>query len=75
MNRDKKIDALLARADDDARRLALDEIDATARRTNTWGSKPHRAARDQVETAHDSARRAFEGLSEMQLDAALGAAG
>lgn len=71
MNREEMISALLARADDDVRRPALDAIDGDARSTNTFGSKAHRAARDQVEAQHDDARRAIERLSDVQLDAAI----
>ena len=71
MNREQKINELLARGDDDVRRLALDEIDNAARQANTFGSKDHRAARDKVESRHDDARRGYEGLSELQIDAAI----
>ena len=74
MNREQKINTLLARTDDDVRRLALDLIDDDARRTNTFGSKPHRDARDRVEAQHDLARKKFEGLSEGQMDTAIAAA-
>ncbi len=73
MNREQKIKALTERADDDVRRPALDVIDDDARRMNSFGSKEHRAARDKVEAQHDEARRGFEGLSETQLDRAVGA--
>ncbi len=71
MNRDEKIRELVEREDDGVRRPALDIIDDEARRTNTFGSKEHRAARERVESQHDAARRAFEGYSEVQLDAAI----
>lgn len=71
MNRDQKVNALLAKGDDDVRRLALDEIDDGARRGNTFGSKEHRAARDRVEERHNDARKGFEALSEGQMDAAI----
>ncbi|MCC7089609.1 MAG: hypothetical protein IT295_10665, partial [Dehalococcoidia bacterium] len=54
MNRDEKIRELVEREDDGVRRPALDIIDDEARRTNTFGSKEHRAARDQVESQHDA---------------------
>lgn len=73
MNRDEKIRELVERVDDGVRRPALDSIDDEARRTNTFGSKEHRAARDRVESQHDAARRAFEGYSDVQLDAAIAA--
>jgi|BarGraNGADG00212_1021973.scaffolds.fasta_scaffold442275_1 hypothetical protein len=72
MNRDEKITALVAHADDGVRRPALNGIDEDARRTSTFGSKAHRAARDEVEAQHAHARRSYEGLSEAQLDAILG---
>ena len=75
MNREEKIRELVEREDDAVRRPALDIIDDEARRTNTFGSREHRAARERVESQHDAARRAFEGYSEAQLDAALGALG
>jgi hypothetical protein len=73
MNRDEKIRELVEREDDGVRRPALDSIDEDARRSNTWGSKEHRAAREKVESQHEAARRAFEGYSEGQLDAAIAA--
>lgn len=69
MNRDEKISALVARADDGVRRPALNEIDEHARRTSTFGSTAHRAARGEVEAQHLDARRSYEELSESQLDA------
>ncbi|HML97627.1 MAG TPA: hypothetical protein PKD75_04050 [Tepidiformaceae bacterium] len=75
MNREEKIRELVEREDDAVRRPALDIIDDEARRTNTFGSREHRAARERVESQHDAARRAFEGYSEAQLDAALAALG
>ncbi len=71
MDRQKKIEALMNREAEDRRRLALDELDAEARRTNTFGSSAHRSARDRVEAGYDSARVAFERLSEAELDQAL----
>jgi hypothetical protein len=75
MNRDEKIRALVEREDDSVRRPALDGIDDEARRTNTFGSKEHRAARERVESQHNDVRRAYEGFSEVQLDAAIAAVG
>ena len=71
MNRSQKVAALLSRSADDERRLALDALDESARRSSTWGSKEHRDARDRVEKIHDEARRRFEGLPEDQLDREL----
>ncbi len=71
MNRQEKINQLMGRSADDVRRLALDAIDATARQTSTFGAKEHRDARDKTERQHDDARRAFDGYSDDQLDAAL----
>ena len=68
MNRQNKIDSLLGRGADDERRLALDQIDKTARETNTFGSKEHREKRDITEKKHDQARRAFEALTDAELD-------
>ena len=74
MNRQEKINQLMGQSADDTRRLALDAIDATARQTSTFGAKEHRDARDKTERQHDEARRAFEGYSDDQLDAALAVA-
>jgi hypothetical protein len=71
MNRQNKIDSLLARGADDERRLALDRIDQTARETNTFGSKEHRERRDETEKKHDQARRSFEALTDAELDREL----
>lgn len=71
MTRQQKIAALLAENADDERRLALDIADGSARKSNTFGSKEHRTARDDVEKAHDNARRGYEALSDHQLDQAL----
>jgi hypothetical protein len=61
---------LLSRADD-IRRLALDELDAVARRTNTWGSQAHRSARDKVEREYDAEALRFERLEDDALDSEL----
>jgi hypothetical protein len=71
MDRQAKINRLLQGEADDARRLALDEIDATARQTNTFGSKEHRDGREKTEKKYDETRRAFEALSDAQLDRLL----
>lgn len=71
MNRNEKINVLAARADDDVRRPALDRIDEAARRSNVFGSKAHRAARETVEAEHNDTRRAYETFSEAQLDSAI----
>jgi len=71
VNRDQKINKLLESQADDTRRLALDELDAVARQTSTWGSKEHRESRDKAEKTYDAARRALEGYSDDQLDSAL----
>ena len=71
MNRQEKVNQLMGRSADDVRRFALDAIDATARNTSTFGGKEHRDARDKTEKQHDEARRAYEGFSDDQLDAAL----
>jgi hypothetical protein len=72
MNRQGKINELLARGPDDARRMALDDIDRVARQKNTFGSKEHREARERVEKRYDADERALERLSDDQLDAKLG---
>ncbi len=71
MNREQKINQLLERGPDDERRLALDALDDTARKTNTFGSKEHRAGRDTVEKQHDDARRQLQALSDERLEQAL----
>ena len=68
MTREQKIATLLARQADDQRRLALDGIDASARKSKTFGSKEHRAARDEVEKIHDTKRHRYEGFTDDQLD-------
>ena len=73
MERTQKMTILLARADD-VRRLALDELDAQARRTNTWGSQVHRSGRDKVEREYDQAALRFERLEDADLDLELAAA-
>jgi hypothetical protein len=67
MDRTQKMTILMARADD-IRRLALDELDDNARKTNTWGSPGHRAARDKVERAYDQDALRLEKLEEDGLD-------
>lgn len=71
MDRQQQIAKLMGRGADDERRLALDELDKTARDTSTFGSKEHRDGRDRVEKAHTDAQHAFEGYSDDQLDAAV----
>ena len=70
MERSQKMAILLSRADD-VRRLALDELDATARRMNTWGSQGHRSARDKVEREYDQEALRFERLEDDALDGEL----
>jgi hypothetical protein len=74
MNRDQKVASLLALGPDDERRLGLDELDAVARRDNTWGSQEHRKGRERIETAYDTAKRRLDSLAEDQLDRELAAA-
>ncbi|MEX0784049.1 MAG: hypothetical protein WD557_15520 [Dehalococcoidia bacterium] len=73
MNRDQKVANLLALGPDDERRLALDELDAVARRENTWGSQEHRKGRERIESLWDVARRRVESLGDEQLDTELAA--
>ena len=68
MERQAKINNLLQGEADDVRRLALDQLDASARQANTFGSKEHREGRDKTEKKYDETRKAFEGLSDAQLD-------
>ena len=72
MDRTQKMSILLARADD-VRRLALDELDATARTTNTWGSQNHRTGRDRVERAYDQDVLRLQKLEDESLDRELAA--
>jgi hypothetical protein len=67
VERDQKLNLLLSRADD-VRRLALDELDAVARRTSTWGSAGHRSARDKVEREYDDQALRFQKLGDAALD-------
>jgi hypothetical protein len=71
MNREQKINRLLERGPDEERRLALNDLDDIARKTNTFGSKEHRAGRDAVEKQHDDARRELQALSDERLEQAL----
>lgn len=71
MTRGQKITALLARQAEDTRRAALDAIDDAVRRSNTFGSKQHRAARDDVEKAYESEYQRYDKLSDEQLDQEL----
>ena len=71
MTRAEKIRALLASGADDTRRLTLDRIDDVARRTNTWGTKEHRDARNKAEQAYDDISSSYEKLSDLELDRAL----
>ena len=70
MERTQKMSILLERADD-IRRLALDELDATARQTNTWGTQGHRSARDKVEREYDQEALRFAKLEDQALDTEL----
>ena len=71
MNRSQKVAVLLSRGADDERRLALDALDDSARRSSTWGSKEHRDARDRVEKHYEDIKRQLEGLNDDQLDRQL----
>ena len=70
MERTQKMTILLGRADD-VRRLALDELDAQARQTNTWGSQGHRSGRDKVERDYDQEALRCERLEDAALDTEL----
>ncbi len=70
MERQQKINHLLARADD-VRRLAMDELDAIARRTNTFGSKEHRLGREKVDREFDQESQRCSSMTEAALDAEL----
>jgi len=69
VGRDTHIAALLERDAEDKRRLGLDAADDNARQTNTWGTTDHRRTRDSIERTYDEARRAFERMSDAELDA------
>jgi hypothetical protein len=73
MTREQKINLLVARLQDESRRLDLDRIDEQARATNTWGSQGHRQSREQRERSYDASRAAYTGLSDDALDKALAA--
>ncbi|MBK6319773.1 MAG: hypothetical protein IPI33_02575 [Dehalococcoidia bacterium] len=70
MDRKQKVAALVSRAEE-ARRLALDELDAVARKTSTWGSSDHRSARERVERDCDQANQRAQTLDEEALDREL----
>ena len=69
MNREAQIAVLLRHGPDDVRRLALDQADDAARRSNTWGTSDHRKARDGIERVYDETRRTLERLSDEELAA------
>jgi hypothetical protein len=73
MTREQKINLLVARLQDESRRLDLDRIDEQARATNTWGSQGHRQSREQRERSYYASRAAYTGLSDDALDKALAA--
>jgi hypothetical protein len=66
----EKVSILLNRAEE-VRRLALDELDAVARKTSTWGSKEHREARDKVEATNAAANLRYQKLEGEALDVEL----
>lgn len=70
MDRGTKLMTLLERAEE-TRRLAMDELDAIARRTNTFGSREHRDGRDKVERQYSQEAQRFETLKEEELDREL----
>jgi hypothetical protein len=70
MDRGTKLTTLLERAEE-TRRLAMDELDAVARRTNTFGSREHRDGRDRVERLYSQEAQRFETLKEEELDREL----
>ncbi|MGK2964497.1 MAG: hypothetical protein ACSLFM_02710 [Tepidiformaceae bacterium] len=67
MTRARDLAELLAEKADDARRLALDELDREARESSTFGSKAHRAAREAVERTWDAERDRFNTMSDDEL--------
>jgi hypothetical protein len=70
MERAQTLATLMSRVDD-IRRLALDELDAVARKTNTWGSPSHRAGRDRVEQAYDQDALRLQRLEDAELEQEL----
>jgi hypothetical protein len=70
VDRDQKVAALRERAEE-IRRLALDELDATARKNSTWGSADHRSARDRVERECDQANLRLQTLDDASLEREL----
>ena len=71
MTREQKVELLVARLQDESRRLDLDRIDEHARATNTWGSQGHRQSREQRERSYEASRNAYAGLTDDALDRAL----
>lgn len=67
MDRSQKMATLMAQVDD-VRRMALDELDATARATNTWGSPGHRSGRDRVERAYDEDALRLQRMEDADLE-------
>lgn len=74
MERQERVNLLLLKADD-IRRLAMDELDATARRTNSFGSKDHRSGRDRVDLAYENEVQRCRGLDDAALERELSGQG
>lgn len=71
LGREQKIRFLMEHFQEDERRSDLDRIDADARTLRTWGTAAHRKARDQREQAYEAWQKAYERMSDAQLDDAL----
>ena len=75
VNRQDAVASLLSRHAEDERRLTLDQCDALARATNTFGSSQHRKSRDEAEKRYDDARARLERLSDQELQDLLATPG
>jgi hypothetical protein len=65
------LDRLAARDLDSGRSTDLDVIDEAARENGSWGSVPHREARDRREREYDAARAQLATLPDDVIESAL----
>ncbi len=68
--RDQKLAALIARSEE-RRSQALNDLDAVARQTNTFGSPDHRSGRDRVERASEQELKRYAVLSDEEIEREL----
>jgi hypothetical protein len=70
MDRQQKLNQVLARVEH-RRQHAMNELDAIARRTNSFGSKEHRSGRDKVDRDFEQESSRCERLEDNALDLEL----